>query len=252
MHVDVNELKAFYYRSALGRAAQSAIRAQMLHMWDAEATKGQTVVGFGFANPLLRPFRAHARRVISLMPAAQGVMPWPPGEDNVAVLAEETLWPIETGHADRLILLHALDTSDHVAGLLEECYRVLGPGGRALVIVPSRTGLWARKEGTPFFFSRPFTTSQLETRLLAHGLKYERCLTALYQPPWDTRFWLKAGPTIERAGQSIPAWRGGGVLLMEVSKQVPRPQRPGLGIRAASPLSVLDGVRRPEPSLNRS
>ena len=251
MHVDVNQLKNFYYRSDLGRAAQRAIRQQLVHMWPAPSAKGQSVVGFGFANPLLRPYLKEARRVVSLMPGPQGVMPWPVGDPNVAVLCEETLWPIETGHVDKLVLLHGLDTSDHPAALLEECYRTLGPGGRAIFIVPQRTGLWARKEGTPFFYSRPFSVSQLETRLKAHGLIMERCNTALYQPPWETTFWLKAGDFLEKSGQRIPAWRGGGVLMMEVSKQVPRPTRPGLGIRVSSPLSVLDGVRSPEPSLNR-
>jgi hypothetical protein len=41
------------------------------------------VVGFGFAVPLLRPYLAEARRVIGLMPGPQGVMPWPPGMENV-------------------------------------------------------------------------------------------------------------------------------------------------------------------------
>mgnify|MGYP005748715931 CR=1 FL=1 len=33
MHLDVQDLKNFYYRSALGRAAQKAISAQVLKMW---------------------------------------------------------------------------------------------------------------------------------------------------------------------------------------------------------------------------
>ena len=53
MHLDVQDLRNFYYRSALGRAAQHSLRTRMLELWP--EAKGQTVVGFGFAAPLLRP-----------------------------------------------------------------------------------------------------------------------------------------------------------------------------------------------------
>ena len=48
------------------------------------------------------------------------------------------MWPLATGFVDRLILMHGLETSDNSAAVLEESYRVLGPGGRALFIVPNR------------------------------------------------------------------------------------------------------------------
>ncbi len=248
MHLDVHQLQMFYYASALGRAAQHEIRSQLTYLWPPEECRDQMVVGFGFCNPLLRPYLEPAARVISLMPQAQGVMAWPAEHRNVAVLAEETLWPIETEQVDRLVLLHGLDTSDHPAAMLEECYRVLAPGGYAMVIVPSRTGLWARSEGTPFFYSRPYTLTQLSHRLADHGLQYKRSRTALYQPPWSTRFWLRIGPRMERIGRAIPAWRGGGVIFMEVSKQVPKPQRQRPKISVNFPLQVLQGVRTPQPS----
>ena len=115
MHLDVQDLRNFYYRSALGRAAQYSLRNRMLEIWP--EAKGQTVVGFGFAAPLLRPFLKDARRVMALMPGPQGVMPWPPNMPNVSVLTEETLWPIETGHVDKLVLLHGLETSERVSDL---------------------------------------------------------------------------------------------------------------------------------------
>ena len=44
MHLDVCHLRDFYYRTGLGRAAQRAIRDQVLRLWpEAEA---QTVIGF--------------------------------------------------------------------------------------------------------------------------------------------------------------------------------------------------------------
>jgi SAM-dependent methyltransferase len=160
MHLDVLDLRNFYYRTQLGRVAQRAIREKLVELWP--ETQGQTVVGFGFAVPLLRSYLADAKRVIGLMPGQQGVMPWPSGADNVSVLCEEVSWPVDTGQVDRLVVMHGLETSDHPSELLDECWRVLGPGGRAIFIVPNRAGLWSRGDKTPFGFGRPFTMGQLD------------------------------------------------------------------------------------------
>jgi SAM-dependent methyltransferase len=89
--------------------------------------------------------------------------------ENVSVLCEETHWPVSTGLVDKLVVMHGLETSDHPAALLEECSRVLGPGGRALFVVPNRAGIWARADGTPFGVGRPYSTSQLESQLRHHA-----------------------------------------------------------------------------------
>ena len=48
MHLDVQDLRNFYYRSALGRAAQKSLRGRLLELWP--EAKRQTVFGFGFAE----------------------------------------------------------------------------------------------------------------------------------------------------------------------------------------------------------
>lgn len=249
MHLDVLDLRSFYYRSTLGRAAQKVIRGELTRIWP--DTQGQTVVGFGFAVPLLRPFLSQARRVIGLMPGPQGVMPWPQGMPNVSVLCEDTLWPLQTGSVDRLVLLHGLETSDDPGALLLECYRVLGPGGRAVFVVPNRSGLWSRSDATPFGYGRPYSMSQLEAQLRAHGFVPETAFSTLFQPPSPRRMWRRAAGLFERAGRHVPVFAAGGVLMIEVSKQVPAPRRPGLGERVRAPLRVLDGIGAAEPSAGR-
>jgi SAM-dependent methyltransferase len=244
MHLDVLDLRNFYYRTQLGRVAQRAIRDQVVALWPPLA--GQTVVGFGFAVPLLRPYLAQARRVIALMPGPQGVMPWPTDESNVSVLCEDTAWPLATGFVDRLIVMHGLETSDNSAAVLEECYRVLGPGGRVLFVVPNRIGLWSRRDGTPFGFGRPYSNGQLEGELKRHGFTPERSQTALFAPPQVGRFWLRTSAFWEWMGRSAP-WLAGGVLMVEASKQVYAPTRGGLGAIVTRPLKGLQGLPAPQP-----
>ena len=247
MHLDVLDLRSFYYRTRLGWTTRNSIRATVEDIWPVSEVEGQTVVGFGFAAPILRPFLPHARRVSALMPGQQGVMPWPRGADNMAVLTEEVFWPIDTGSVDRLILLHGLETSENQSGLLNECWRVLGPGGRALFIVPNRSGLWARRERTPFGYGRPYTLGQLETQLKRHSFVPERHLGALFQLPSHARFWLKTAPIWEGIGRRLPSGRTGGIVLVEATKQIYAPTRGGLPEAIKAPLEVIGGLAKPPP-----
>lgn len=243
MHLDVLDLRQFYYRTRLGRVAQTAIRDGLLELWpDAE---GQTVVGFGFAVPLLRPYLSTARRVIGLMPGPQGVMHWPAGMSNISVLCDERSLPLETGSVDKLVLLHGLETSETPAALLEECARVLAPGGRAIFIVPNRAGLWSRKDGTPFGYGRPYSLRQLEAQLSDHGFVNERHSAALFTPPSEKRYWLRSTRLLEKTGQSLSAVVAGGIILAEVSKQMFEPPRVDKARRLRRPLRVLEGIPTP-------
>ena len=248
MHLDVQDLRDFYYRSPLGRAAQKVIREQLVAYWP--EAKGQTVVGFGFAVPLLRPFLGQARRVIGLMPGPQGVMNWPAGLPNVSVLCEETLWPLPTGSVDKLVIMHGLETSEHPSALLNEAARVLGPGGRMVLVVPNRSGLWSRSDRTPFGYGRPYSPGQLQAQLKRHGFAVERSLSTLYQPPSPARIWRQAADLLETAGRHLPVFKAGGVLLVEASRQVAAPTRPGLPEAVRRRLPVFEGV--PQPAARHS
>ena len=124
---------------------------------------------------------------------------------------------------------------------------VLGRGGRALFIVPNRSGLWARRDGTPFGFGRPYSMTQLETQLKRHGFTPERTCAALFAPPAQSRFWLRTADFWESFGRRFGPWLAGGVLMVEASKQVYAPTRGGLGAIVTRPLKGLQGLPAPQP-----
>ena len=215
MYLDVKEINEFYYRSTLGRAAKASINKNLSKIWP-EAT-GLNVVGFGFSLPFLRQFLVGSRRVISLMPAQMGVLAWPKKENNVSVLVDEKRWPIDTGHVDRLIVSHSLEHSVDPSTLLAEAYRVLGPGGRALFIVPNRAGLWSRSDNTPFGHGKPFSSGQLETQLRLHGFLPEKHFSALYMLPSHRKSLQRLASFLEKTGEKLP-FLVGGLVMLEVSK----------------------------------
>ncbi len=239
MHLDVQDLNKFYYRTGLGRVAQRAVRDQLVSLWP--DTKGETIVGFGFSAPLLRPFLDPSRRVITLMPGPQGVIHWPVGLPNTSVLCEETRWPLQTGQADKLVLMHGLETCENPSALLEECWRVLGPGGKAMFIVPNRGGLWARRDATPFGYGRPYSLTQLETQLKKHQFVPTKHKAALFAFPSHKKFWLRSSAMIETLGRKVSNHYAGGVLLVEATKQVYAPKKKGLKVDVRAPLRALEG-----------
>ncbi|MEM7523703.1 MAG: methyltransferase domain-containing protein [Pseudomonadota bacterium] len=245
MHLDVIELRRFYYRTPLGRAVQRSIRTALASHWP--TVKGCNVAGFGFALPYLRPFAAEAQRVVGLMPAQQGAFHWPTDGANISVLADERRWPLSTGFVDRLVMAHGLENSDRPSAVLAEAQRVLSPGGRALIIVPNRTGLWARRDATPFGYGRPYSISQLENYLRQHSLEPLRHSAALYAPPTQRRFWLKLARAAEATGRKLDAQWLAGVIIVEAAKTAYAAPRSGAAVSAKTPLEVLGGLGRPAP-----
>ncbi|MFN3525346.1 MAG: class I SAM-dependent methyltransferase [Paracoccus sp. (in: a-proteobacteria)] len=247
MHHDIDQLRRFYYQRALGRVVQRILRDRLTARWAPSACTGMTMAGFGFAAPMLRPYLPHARRVTTLMPGQLGAMAWPAGLPNHSVLCDETAWPVEAGSIDRLVMLHGIETSEHPGQLLDEAWRCLGPGGRAMVMVPNRAGLWAASDRTPFGFGRAYTTGQIEAQMRRAGFLPEWHGSAVYIPPSDRRFWLRSAQFWERTGMRISRVLIAGVLLVELAKQTRAPVGPGVKIRVPSPLEIFDGVARPQP-----
>lgn len=245
MHQDVVDLRDFYYRTRLGRAAQRALQTSLRSLWP--NTRAMTVAGFGFAAPLLRPFLADARRVLSLMPAQQGVMPWPRGEPNLSALVEETDWPLPAGVIDRLIVAHGLETGERPAALLEEIWRVLAPAGHVAFVVPNRSGAWARRDVTPFGHGRPYSVRQMESLLRKHRFAPERHRGALFWPPSHASFWLRTAPLWERIGSRFEPTMFAGALVVEASKQIYARPPSGSKVAATDPFAVLGGLTRPKP-----
>jgi SAM-dependent methyltransferase len=251
MHLDVVELRSFYYTTQLGRMVQRMVRARLRDMWP--DIHGMNLVGFGFAAPFLRPFMEEATRTMCLMPAQQGVCPWPPEEPNVTALVEETLWPVPTGFIDRLIVAHGLESCERPAALFEEIWRVLAPGGKAIFLVPNRAGIWARRDVTPFGYGRPYSVGQLEKTLSDNKFAAERHTAALYPPPSHRKFWMKVAPAIERVGQRVDAQRLAGVVMVEATKLVYIAPHSGARLKTREPLRVLEGLRpNPKPATGRS
>lgn len=241
MWTDVVDLRDFY-ATALGRTAQRAIRRRLREMWP--DLHGQRLLGLGYATPFLRPFVGEAERVLAMMPAGQGVLAWPREGPNAAALAAEHELPLPDVSMDRVLLVHGLEHSEALRPLLREIWRVMAGGGRLVIVVPNRRGLWARFERTPFGLGQPYSATQL-SRLLRDNL-FTPLTTrwALFTPPFASRLWLSSAGAWERIGER---WlnRVAGVVVIEASKQLYAPT----AVRAPT---KAERRRRPQPLIGHS
>ena len=208
------------------------VRRRLREMWP--DVSGMRVLGLGYAAPYLRAFQGEAERVAAIMPAPQGVLAWPSDGLNAVALADEGELPLGDFAVDRVLLVHALEASEQVRPLLKEIYRVLAGGGRLLVVVPNRRGIWARLDRTPFGHGHPYTPGQLSRLLREERFTPERSEAALFIPPTRSRMMLRSALAWERIGES---WfpRFAGVAMIEASKQ----------IYAAKPTPARAARRRP-------
>jgi SAM-dependent methyltransferase len=216
MFSDAVDLRDFY-DAPLGHLARRMIRRQVRELWP--DLRGQSLLGLGFATPYLRPFRGEAERVLSFMPAQQGVLNWPPEGPNLSALVDEGELPLEDASVDRLIVVHALEGTEQRAAMMSELWRVLAANGRILVVVPNRRGLWARFDHTPFGHGQPYTVGQLSRMLRDNRFTPTRTVNSVYTPPYVSGLLIRSAPAIERIGNR---WFNtfAGVVMIEAQKQV--------------------------------
>ena len=215
-------------------AAPAVARPQPL------APRGPVIMGFGFASPFLGSFRGEASRICALMPEGQGALIWPTAERNMSVLVEEQYLPLPDACVDRMLIVHGLEVAEKPATLLREIWRVMTPYGRLIIIVPNRSGIWARTDRTPFGQGRPYSRGQLDQQLRDAMFTPNDWDSALYLPPINRGLVVRSANTIERVGMSVSR-RFAGVIIVEATKELIAPvgtRAPAIDLRKLVPVHI--------------
>lgn len=213
---DIVDLGQFY-KGLLGQVARRHLTVAIRSVWP--DLQGKRLLGIGYATPYLRPFMGEACQVAALMPANQGIHHWPREGPNRAFLSDEFEIPLPDQSIDRILVVHALETSESARHLLREIWRILDADGSALFVAPNRRGLWCRAEGTPFGHGHPYSHGQMVRMLRDCMFQPGTHTSSLHLPPVGWRPVLRANQLLEQAGRRL--WPGfAGAHLIEARKQI--------------------------------
>ncbi len=131
-----------------------------LNLWWPDLTD-KRIMGMGYTLPYLSALRERAQQCFAFMPASQGASPWPCAKQVATALVFEEDLPLPDASVDCILLVHALEYTENSFETLNEIWRVLVPNGHLIVIVPNRSGFWARNTTTPFGYGEPYSQQQI-------------------------------------------------------------------------------------------
>ena len=217
MTMDAVDLRDFY-ASPLGQVTARMIRRRIRTIWPDLADT--TVMGLGYPTPYLNfLLNSGKTRILAAMPAQQGVLHWPADGPSLTTLTDEAELPFPDLSIDRVLVIHALETTEQVRPMMREIWRVMSGSGRLLVVAPNRRGIWARLDRTPFGHGQPYSGGQLSRLLRETMFTPVKSYSALFVPPARSRMVLAAANAWEKLGQKgiIPF---PGVVMIEATKQI--------------------------------
>lgn len=216
MHSDIVDLRQFYH-TRLGTLAQQFITMALSSVWT--SLPAERLVGLGYAVPYLDRFRSDAERALAFMPAAQGAVNWPVQEASATALVFDEELPLADASVDRVLMIHALEYAENPRETLMESWRVLAPGGRLVIVVPNRRGVWARLDHTPFGWGRPYSRNQLIRLLREANFTPGAFAEALLFPPSKQKAAQSMASTLERLGRRYWPFLSG-VVIVEAQKRL--------------------------------
>lgn len=212
-----------YYATPQGQGVFRLLLRRFAAWWPDAELSGEIMIGAGFVAPYLEA-SAMPRQKFALLPGQMGAMNWPAGGPQRCALADRGVWPLASASVDYILMVHELEYAEDPSVVLDEAWRALKPEGRLILVVPNRTGLWARAEKTPFGHGRPFTSTQLHELLRDHNFSLERSSGALLAPPFrNVTLTNKVAPFMEKLTPVCSALCG--VIVAEASKRLYSPIR---------------------------
>ena len=229
MRVNLEKIEKFYTTS-VGQYAHNTVLPIIDNFLSGAGETQKTCIASAAAFPYMEQMKNMKR--LSLQSFHDQDV-WPESGKGHYILADRTHWPYRAEEADFVVLIHDVEFAEDADHYLREAWRVLKGEGRLVIIIPNRSGKWARYDNTPFGLGYPYTLEQMSKLLASAHFAIDRVAPALYHPPTLPESF------VGEAYRSIIEKIGGyclfqsGIYAICASKHIYAPSSKGLGATAA-------------------
>lgn len=179
MKINLLKIEKFY-DAELGHYALKTLWPHLYAAVKHTSTKRDTCIASAGAFPYIDLF-SDAKR-LSLQ-SFDEQSHWPDKGGGHFVMADRTHWPYRAEEADGVCLIHDIEFANEPEFYLQEAWRVLKGEGQLVLVVPNRSGKWARVDNTPLGKGYPFTLDQIEKLLGKAHFAIDDVSRALFAPP---------------------------------------------------------------------
>ncbi len=173
-----------FYKNNLGKSVEIFVQQKINSYIDTRLNK--VVMGIGYTEKYLQHFQDNKCTTLSLIPSF--IDNFYCDKNDINVICEEDHLPISNDSCDVFLLVHCLEHSNSPWGLMAEINRILPSGGKIIVVVPNRVGLWSRRTNNPFGSGRSYTKGQLKKLLNSTGFFELEIDYSIYYPPFNKFF----------------------------------------------------------------
>lgn len=225
MRVSLKKIREFY-QSEIGLYACGRLGGVLDSFWKDFSVPDKTIICSAASYPYIHTVKEKAGRLALQSHSAQET--WPGEGKGHYTLVNRDLWPYRAEEIDYVVMVHDLEFAEDPDVYLKECWRVLKGEGRLLIVIPNRSGRWARQDNTPFGRGYPYTIDQIKSLLARSHFAVDTVERALYFPPYAPR--TSAGRVCRNIVDAIGVYCmfSCGVYIIEAGKHIYSPTK-GLG-----------------------
>ena len=206
--MDIAKIHRFY-KSPLGKWVSSLVRDKV------KTDDVSDVLWLGYGQEFRRPTDIWGITEANLDLSLEG-------HSNL-LFYQSDLFPFAANSFNKIVVLHGFEFSKDPVNFLHNIWDALEGEGEFHMIVPNRSGFWARGEKTPFGEGRPYSLNQIYKLLVQTGFSVINAEHCLYTPPSANKLSLSIAPHYEWLGHKLNL-PFGGLIYTRCKKEIFRPK----------------------------
>ena len=184
MRLNLSKIVTFY-KTDIGVYVRDSLSIKLMQFCKSISVQDKTIVASGASCFYLDALKQYSNRfALQLYHSTHADLNVGQGH---FIECNREYWPYRAENVDGVIMLHDLEFAENPEVYLREAWRVLKGEGRLLLVIPNRSGGWARQDNTPFGQGHPYSMEQIRKILATAHFQIDTIDKALFFPPYEPK-----------------------------------------------------------------